>query len=199
MAGKKGNRRSLLKRVLLPALIIAVVIAICVSLQLVYGHHPERLIQLKNHIYWGAFLISVIGNATVILPGAVLVILANIGIVLYPVTGVYGPVLVGVAGGAGAALGEMTGYMVGFSGRGLVGKSRLYHRLVGWIERWGVLIVFIFSIVPFFFDLVGIIAGALRLPLWKFVLFCWLGRSLMYVAVIVAASMGYQNILRFFS
>jgi membrane protein YqaA with SNARE-associated domain len=107
--------------------------------------------------------------------------------------------MVGLAGGAGAALGEITGYMVGFSGRGVAERSRLYHRLVGWMERWGMLTVLVFSLVPFFFDLVGIIAGALRFPLWKFVLCCWLGRTIMYVGVIVAVSMGYRSILPFFS
>ena len=193
------KRRSWLKRILLPAITITIVIAITIGLQLVYGRHPERLLELQNYVYLGAFLISLIGNATVILPGAVLVILTNIGIVLCPVTGAFGPVLVGVAGGAGAAIGEMTGYMVGYSGRGVVEKSRLYLRLVGWMERWGILTVFIFSVVPFFFDLVGIIAGALRFPVWKFALFCWLGRSLMYVGVIVASALGYQNILPYFS
>ena len=199
MAADKEHRRSRLKRVLLPAVSTVILIAIAISLQLLYGDRLQQLVHMQNYVYLGAFLISLIGNATVVLPVAVLAILTSIGIVLCPVTGVSGPVMIGLAGGVGAALGEITGYMVGFSGRGIVENSRLYQRLMVWIKRWGVLVVFIFSMVPLFFDLVGIIAGALRLPLWKFVLFCWLGRSIMYVGVIVAVSMGYQNILPFFS
>jgi len=88
----KGNNR--FKRTLVPILIIILVIAVTVSIHLVYGRHPKRLIELASYVYWGAFLISLVGNATVILPGAVLVILANMGIVLYPVTGLSGPVMV---------------------------------------------------------------------------------------------------------
>lgn len=199
MTDAKEKRKSLIKRALLLTLAIVVVIAITVTIQLLYGRHPERLLRLQNYVYAGAFLISVIGNATIFFPGAVLVMLANIGLVLYPTTGIWGPVLVGLAGGAGAALGEMTGYLLGAGGRGMVEDSRLYRRLLAMTKRWGIVVVFVFSIVPFFFDVVGIIAGALRIPLWKFVLFCWLGRSIMYVGVITAVSLGYQNILPFFS
>ena len=72
-----GKREGRLRRTLFPVLIFVFVIAVIVSLQLVYGRHPERLIELKNYVYWGAFLISLVGNATIILPGAVLLILAN--------------------------------------------------------------------------------------------------------------------------
>ena len=53
---------------------LLLVIAAVVSLQLVYGRHPERLAELKGYFYWGAFLVSLIGNATIIFPGAVLVL-----------------------------------------------------------------------------------------------------------------------------
>ena len=198
MAADKEHRRSRLKRILPPAVSTVILIAIAITLQLVYGDRLQQLVHMQNYVYLGAFLISLIGNATVVLPVAVMAILVSI-IVICPDTGIYFPVMVGLVGGVGAALGEITGYMVGFSGRGVAERSRFYHRVEGWMQRWGIIIVFLFSLVPFFFDLVGIIAGALRVPLWKFVLFCWLGRSLMYAGVMVAASLGYQNILRFFS
>ena len=109
------------------------VIAVTVSLHLVYGRHPERLVELENYIYGGAFLISLVGNATIILPSAVLLILTNMSIVLYPATGLFGPIMVGLAGGVGAAIGEITGYMVGYSGRGIAKRSKLYGRVEGWV------------------------------------------------------------------
>ncbi|MBA7617017.1 hypothetical protein ES703_24322 [subsurface metagenome] len=187
-----------LKRRLIPILTIILVIAIIVGIYLVYGRYPERLVELKNYVYWGAFLISVIGNATIILPGAVLLILSEIGIVLYPVTGPVGPIIVGLAGGAGAGIGEITGYLVGYSGRGIVKKAKIYDRLVGWVKRWGAIAIFVFSVVPFVFDLVGIAAGVLRVPFWKFLLACWLGRTLLYVGVVLAAAWGWEAVLSYF-
>ncbi len=184
-----------LKKNFIPILMLLFVIAITVGIYFVYGRHPERLLELKNYAYWGAFLISLIGNATVILPGAVLPILSTIGVVLYPVTGPSGPIIVGLVGGIGAAIGEMTGYMVGYSGRGIVERANLYKRLVEWLRRWGTLTIFILSLVPFFFDLAGIAAGALRFPLWKFILACWLGRTILYVGIVLAAGWGWETVL----
>ncbi len=190
--------RNWVKRRLIPILTVTFVIAITVGIYLVYGRHPEKLVEVKNYAYWGAFLISLVGNATVILPGAVLPILATIGIFLYPVTGPTGPILVGLAGGIGAAIGEITGYMVGYSGRGIVERSKLYIRVEGWMKRWGALTVFVLSLLPLFFDVVGIAAGILRFPLWRFVLFCWLGRTILYAGVVLAAAWGWEAVLPYF-
>ena len=186
------------RRKLIPILTVVFVIAITVGIFLVYGRHLERLVELKNYVYWGAFLISVIGNATIILPGAVLLILSEIGIVLYPVAGPVGPIIVGLVGGVGAAIGEITGYLVGYSGRGVAGRSQIYKRLVGWVKRWGAPAIFVFSLVPLIFDLVGIVAGVLRVPFWKFMLACWLGRTLLYVIIVLAAAWGWEMALPHF-
>ena len=186
------------KRRLIPILTIILVIAITIGIYLIYGRHPERLVELKNYVYWGAFLISVIGNATIILPGAVLLILSQIGIVLYPLTGPVGPIIVGLVGGAGAAIGEITGYLAGYSGRGIAEKSRIYNRLVSWVKRWGAPAIFVFSVVPLVFDLVGIAAGILRVPFWKFMLACWLGRTLLYVIIVLTAAWGWEMALPHF-
>lgn len=199
MVEEKEKHKSRLKQVLIPAASTVLLIGIAISLQLAYGDRLRQLAYLKHYVYLGAFLISLIGNATVVLPVAVLAILTPIGMMCYSAAGISGPVMVGLAGGAGAALGEITGYMVGFSGRSVAVKSRLYHRLETWMNKWGVPVIFLFSLVPFVFDVVGIIAGALRIPLWKFAIFAWLGRSIMYTGVITAVAMGYQNILPFFN
>jgi len=181
-----------LKKRLIPLLTLLLVIAITVGIFLVYGRHPERLAELENYVYWGAFLVSLIGNAAVILAAPILPILAAIGVHIQQDTGLVGPIIVGLAGGVGAAIGEMTGYMLGHSGRRIVERVKLYNRLVEWLRRWGVLAIFTLSIVPFFFDLVGIAAGVLRFPIWKFVLACWLGRTILYVGIVLAAAYGWE-------
>ncbi len=193
-----GDNSYALKRRVAFLLVLLLVIGITVGLHLVYGRHPERLEELKTHFYGGTFLISLIGNATIILPGAVLVILSNIGILLYPVTGLSGPIIVGLIGGVGAAIGEITGYVAGYSGRGIVQRGKMYSRVEGWVRKWGVMTIFVFSLVPFVFDLVGIVAGVLRFPFWKFILVCWLGRTLLYVVFVVLAALGWQAVLPYF-
>ena len=192
------RQRGWLRKKLIPSLTLLLIIAISIVL-FVYGHSQERVAELQSYGYSGAFLISLVGNATVLLPGIVLPILSGLGVVFYQGIGLIGPVGVGLAGGAGAAIGEIVGYMAGCSGRGIVENNRLYDRLVAWVRRWGVIAIFIFTLVPLFFDLVGIVAGVLRFPLWKFVLICWLGRTLLYVGIVVAIALGWEVLLPVFS
>jgi membrane protein YqaA with SNARE-associated domain len=187
----KGKRAWLRSKVI-PLLILLLVIAITVAIYL----YQERIVELKEYAYLGAFLVSLFGNATIILPVPAPLVLASLATVLYEDAGLVSAVMVGLAGGAGAAIGELTGYMAGYSGRGIAGGSKLYSRLVDWVGKWGAIAIFIFSLVPFFpFDLAGIAAGVLRLPIWKFMLVCWLGRTILYIGFALAGVWGWEAVL----
>ncbi len=182
---KRAEQKVWIKRNFIPLLTLLLVIAITAGLFL----FRDKLPELAGYGYLGAFLISLVVNATVILPAGNFLILSALGAVLPSAT------LVGLAGGIGAAIGEITGYMAGYSGRGVLEKSRLYLRLVNWVRRWGMMTIFVFSLVPFFFDLAGIAAGALRFPFWKFLLVCWLGRTILYIGIALAGAWGYNLFL----
>jgi membrane protein DedA with SNARE-associated domain len=192
-----AERKAWLKKRLIPILALLLVLAISVALFFL-GRDPELIAELEGYGYFGAFLISLIGNASILLPGIVLPLLTGLGVIFYPASGLFGLVMVGLAGGVGAAIGELSGYMVGYSGRGIVEDKKRYWRLVGWVKRWGALAIFVFALVPLFFDLVGLAAGVLRFPLWKFVLVCWAGRTILYVAFIVLAVLGWKVVLPLF-
>lgn len=186
---ERAEKKGWLKRNFIPILILLLVIAITVGLFL----FRDKVAELESYGYLGAFIISLTLNATVILPVGNALILAALGAVLPSAT------MVGLAGGAGAAIGEITGYMAGYSGRGVIEKSRLYLRLVEWVRRWGAMTIFIFSLVPFFFDLAGIAAGVLRFPFWKFLLVCWLGRTILYIGIALAGAWGWEAVLSYLS
>lgn len=190
-------RRERFRKIIVPLLILLLVIVITVVLFFSW-RKPEIVAELKGYGYLGAFLISLIGNGTILLPGIVLPILSGLGVVLYQAAGLVSPVIVGLAGGAGAAIGEIVGYMAGYAGRGIVENNKLYQRLVDWVRRWGAIAIFVFALVPLFFDLVGLAAGVLRFPLWKFILICWLGRTILYVVFVVLAALGWEAILPYF-
>jgi len=188
---EKGDR---LKRILVPSLTLVLVIAIVVVIFYLYRYYPDKLAQLKSYGYLGAFLISLTFNATVILPVGNIVVISTLGAILPSAT------IVGLAGGAGACIGEVTGYLAGYSGRAMVQRQKqsIYARLEGWVKRWGTLTIFILSLVPFFFDLAGIAAGVLRFPVWKFLIACWLGRTILYIVVALAGAQGWEAVLRYF-
>jgi membrane protein DedA with SNARE-associated domain len=90
---------------------------------------------------------------------------------------IFNPYLVGLAAGSGAALGEITGYLAGFSGQAVIENREWYDRITLWMKKYGDLTIFLLALIPNpFFDIGGMVAGALRMPLWRFLLWCWLGK-----------------------
>jgi len=173
----------------IPILALVFVIAISVAIGILfYQGRLGRLGELEpllEHVkYWGylgIFGVSLAFNSTVLVVIPSFWIYFPLGAYLSPFLF---PPLMGLAGGAGAAVGELAGYMAGYSGRGIIQRQRAYARAERWVKRWGAFVIFGFNFVPIFpFDLMGIAAGALRFPLWKFFLICLAGRSLAYTIV----------------
>ncbi|HEY4690021.1 MAG TPA: VTT domain-containing protein [Anaerolineae bacterium] len=151
----------------------------------------EHLIQSPSGLL-ALFVISAISNATLILPvpGLALTALAAT---------VADPLVVGVVAGAGQTLGEMTGYLAGYSGQSLVEKNPRYARLVGWMRRFGPITIFVLALIPNpLFDVAGIIAGALRMPVWLYALSAGAGKIIKNVGVAYGAARGIEWLTRIF-
>lgn len=128
--------------------------------------------QLATYGYPGIFLLSFLSYATVLLPAPGVAVVFTMG-------AVFNPMAVALAAGAGAALGEMSGYMAGFSGQAVVERADLYERLTRWMKKNGSLTILVLSAVPNpFFDLAGVAAGAFRMPIPRFLLWCWIGETI---------------------
>ena len=143
--------------------------------------------RLAAYGYPGIFLLSILANGTILLPAPGIAITFAMG-------AVFNPIGVGLAAGSGAALGELTGYMTGFSGQGVLERSALYERLEGWTRRYGGWTVLLLAFIPNpLFDLAGAAAGALRMPLGKFLCYTWVGKVLkmLVFAYAGAASVGW--------
>jgi len=138
----------------------------------------DQLGEFAVYGYPGIFLVNLIGNATLILPAPAYAAVFAVGHVL-------DPVLVGIVGGLGAALGEMTGYLAGVGGRPVVKNRMLYERLEGWMHRRGMMVViFLLALVPNpIFDVGGLLAGALRMPVFRFLLACWAGKTVRLIGI----------------
>ena len=97
--------------------------------------------QLAAYGYPGIFLLSLLAYATVLLPAPGVAIVFTMG-------GVFNPIGVALAAGAGAALGEISGYLAGFSGQAVAERTNIYERLSHWMRRNGPLTVLILSAIP---------------------------------------------------
>jgi membrane protein YqaA with SNARE-associated domain len=156
------------------------VILFVLAISLTVFAFREQLADLAAVGYVGIFAVSLLGNATIILPAPSLALVFAMGSALPPLA-------VGLVAGVGEALGELTGYGAGFVGRAVVEDYDTYDRLTRWMKRHGGITVFVLSAIPNpFFDLAGIAAGTLRYPIWRFLLFCWLGKTLKTTVVAFA-------------
>jgi membrane protein YqaA with SNARE-associated domain len=98
------------------------------------------------------------------------------------------PVLLGVVAGLGSAVGEMSGYIAGSSGRALIPNNRRaqFEKLHRLTDRYGGWLLFLLSAIPFpFFDFAGIIAGMLKMPIPTFLATVAAGKSIKYVVMIL--------------
>ena len=157
-----------LRLTILRILALVIVIGISVFVYLI----RDKAEQLQGYGYLGVFLIAFLAYATVLLPAPGLAIVFTWG-------SIFNPAGIALAAGAGAALGEISGYLAGFSGQAVIEKVTIYQRLTGFMQKNGALTILLLSAIPNpLFDLAGATAGALKMPLSKFLLWCWIGETI---------------------
>ena len=136
------------------------------------------------------FIIAFLANATVLLPAPGIAVVFAMG-------AVFNPLVVGLVAGAGGALGEISGYLAGFSGQAVIERVDIYDRMVKWMGRNGNLTVLLLAALPNpFFDITGIAAGALKMPVGRFLFWCWIGVT---IKMTVFAYLGSASLAQLFS
>lgn len=153
-----------------PMLVAAIAVALNIIAYLMIP--PDLAYRLGSLGYIGVFLITLISNATIVVP------IPYFGLVaaLSPGLSMVG---VGIAGALGSVIGESVSFFVGRSGRGVVEQTRFYR----WVQRqlehpWRAFVVlFALSAPPNpAFDVAGLTAGAMGLPYWIFLSAVFLAR-----------------------
>jgi membrane protein YqaA with SNARE-associated domain len=160
-------------------------------------YYWEFVRGLRVYGYVGAFLISILGGATIIVPVPMLAVVFALGRVMEHTW------LVGLANGLGETIGALTIYMTGYGGGSAFyysthGKLHdAYERLIGLMERRGSLTLFLLAAVlnPFFYP-AALAAGALRFGLKKYLLICSAGKIIKGMTVAYAGYWGLRELLR---
>lgn len=130
----------------------------------------EHVKDFEKFGYAGIFIIALMANATVLLPAPGVAI-------VYAMGGVFNPFWVGIAAGTGGALGELSGYLAGFSGQAVIERTDVYNRFKPWVDKYGGWTIMVLSAIPNpFFDIAGIAAGIGKMPIQTFLLFTWIGQ-----------------------
>jgi len=125
--------------------------------------------NLKSYGYFGIFLINIIGAASILLPSPAAASVIGGAAFLEPFLGIPAWFWVGIVAGLGEAIGEFSGYAAGYGGRIMVEDKPSYLRIKAWMEKKGALTLFFLSCIPNpFFDVAGLAAGAVQMPMRTF-------------------------------
>ena len=137
----------------------------------VFFYFGADISKLKAYGYAGLFVINLIGAASIMMPSPASASVFGGGALLSGFLGVPAFLWVGLVAGLGESIGELTGYAAGYGGRIIVQNRPEYRRIHGWMERHGVITMFLMSVVPNpLFDIAGLAAGAVQMPVGRFFL-----------------------------
>ncbi|MEK7470425.1 MAG: VTT domain-containing protein [Patescibacteria group bacterium] len=142
----------------------------------------DKLTYLQNFGYVGIFFLSLLGNATVILPVPAF-LTALVG------GAVFNPFIVGIVAALGATIGELTGYYAGVGGSEFVKTDEKIVKIQKWMEKYGLWTIFFLAAIPNpAFDLAGMVAGASKIPVWKYLLVVFPGKLIKFIIIAYAGS-----------
>jgi membrane protein YqaA with SNARE-associated domain len=137
--------------------------------------------------YLGAFLISAIGNATILVPFPYVGVAFILGGLRDELTlvFVFDPWLIGIVSGIGAMIGEMTGYFIGYGGGRLIDEDQTsaFKSFVESHPRATPFVVWFLAATPIPDDVLVIPLGAARYSWWKVALAQLIGKTMFLMGI----------------
>ncbi|MDP2931606.1 MAG: VTT domain-containing protein, partial [Chloroflexota bacterium] len=145
--------------------------------------------------YLVVFVTALVSNLTIIapVPFAVSVMVAA--------ATKWNPLIIALLGAAGGTLGELSGYYAGYLGRKIaISESVVGYRWIeGWVQRYGVWAILLLAFQPVIpFDVGGLVAGAAKMPLHKFLPALFGGKFPKYI-LLTYAGIGLIHYIPFFT
>lgn len=136
--------------------------------------------------YGAAFVINLLTSATVVIPApgfASVILMAR----------ELDPFILGVSAGIGGTLGELSGYWVGHQGGRVLHRSGIYRVIRRLMRRRGALVLLVTGLLPFLpVDAAGLIAGATRYPIPKFLVYLGIGKVVMTTVILYIAAQAFE-------
>ena len=156
---------------------------------------PEWAQWFLSLSYFGIFLLALIGSMSIFVPIPYTIVIFWLG-----ADPKWDPFLLMIAGGFGAAIGELSGYILGYYGRKIVSPERLkkMNYLIKAFGRYLPVAIFFFAFTPLPDDLLFIPLGILKYKLFKVFIPSLLGKLLMFFTLAHLGRIGANFILLIF-
>ncbi len=136
--------------------------------------------------YFGAFLISFIGNVVILFPIPYMLFPFVLGGLTDNTTGqfLFDPLIIGIISGLGAMIGEMTGYLLGYGGGQLIEEDQRnsFRDYIDTHPRATPFIIWFLAVSPVPDDFLIIPLGAAKYSWWKVAIPQFIGKSMFMVA-----------------
>ena len=147
--------------------------------------------------YFGIFLISLIGALSIFFPIPYTVVIFTLGGLKVGESWAFEPLWIAVAAGIGSAVGEFSGYVIGFGGRKVIGDKykKKMNLLMKLFDRFGPIVIFLFALTPLPDDLLFIPLGVIRYSLVRALVSALIGKICMNYIVAYSGRLSI-NIIR---
>lgn len=138
--------------------------------------------------YLGAFAVSFLGNATILVPFPYVVIPFVLGADMG-----HNPWLVGLVSGIGAAMGEMTGYFAGYYGGRLLKEEDKINAFSEYVQRRPSMtpfMIWVLAVMPIPDDILIVPLGVARYSWWRVFVPLLIGKAIFLTAIAWAGRLG---------
>jgi membrane protein YqaA with SNARE-associated domain len=157
----------------------------------------EAVRELQTYGYMGAFIISILGGSTIIVPVPMLAVVFALGGVMEHTW------LVGISAALGELIGALIIYVTGKGAGKALSQTKhgriqsAYERLLNLMERRGSITLFVVASVinPFFYP-AALAAGALRFGLKRYILIVTAGKIIKCMTVVYAGYWGLKSLFQ---
>jgi len=164
------------------AIVFVIIVALSLALMFLFNWLlapvKDDLKQYELLAYLVVFGVALAANMTIVAPVYVFTP------IMVAAAQIYNPALIALAAALGGTTGELSGYLAGSLGKKIVFSDypEAYEKVAGWVDKYGVLAIFVLAFQPVFpFDVAGIVAGAAKMPVHRFYIACFLGRFPKYL------------------
>ena len=175
---KRGNQVYWLRLVASFLMLIALSFGLAYLTRSLVTRFHVPLDEFASLAYLSILATTLVCNLTVIVPVPVAT-----SIMIAAATS-WNPVMVALAASIGGALGELSGYYAGYLGKRIAISEQVagYNRVTEWMNRYGIWAISLLAFQPVIpFDMAGLVAGAAKMPMYKFLPALWAGKFPKYI------------------
>ena len=126
---------------------------------------PEPFLKFG---YPGVFVMSAMGGSSLL---------------LIPLASHFNIYLLAFAGAFGMAINDSIAWIIGNSGKAVVDRPVKLKKIEHSIEKYGIFAIFFWSLIPFPYDIIGLVAGYLGLSYVRYIIPTFLGKFIRFTLI----------------